>query len=260
MRLRARAAACERTKMETPKHTILLVDDENEIRNMLRIFLDVEDYNVLEAEDGKTALQKVISDKPSLVVLDLGLPDMDGQDVLAKIRQFSHVPVIVLTARDDDTQLVKALTAGADDYVTKPFRAEVLLARIGANLRGHSAGTVESEALTNGGIRLDLHRHEVFINDQLVAFTPKEFSLLGFFVRNKGKMLTHKQILKDIWGSNHTDDTQYLRVYIGQVRSKLEGAGNLANAIVSESGIGYRMDILDRSLGHAPAPTTPDLP
>ena len=230
--------------METHKHTILLVDDENEIRSMLRIFLDVEDYNVIEAENGKTALQKVISETPALIVLDLGLPDIDGQEVITKVRQFSHVPIIVLTARDDDTQVVQALTQGADDYVTKPFRAEVLLARIGANLRGHSATPVESTELSNGPVRIDLHRHEVFINDQSVAFTPKEFALLDCFVRNKGRMLTHKQILKDVWGASHTDDTQYLRVYIGQVRAKLGEASNLANAIVSESGIGYRMEIL----------------
>ncbi len=152
--------------MEPHKHTILLVDDENEIRSMLRIFLDVEDYNVIEAEDGKTALKKVINDKPDLIVLDLGLPDIDGQEVLRKVRGFSQVPIIVLTARDDEAQLVKALNQGADDYVTKPFRAEVLLARIGANLRGHQSSKVESVELSNGPIRMDLHRHEVFIGDK----------------------------------------------------------------------------------------------
>ena len=158
--------------MEMQKHTILLVDDENEIRNMLRIFLDVEDYDVIEAENGKSALQRVINNKPSLIILDLGLPDLDGQEVLSKIRGFSQVPIIVLTARDDDAQLVRALNQGADDYVTKPFRAEVLLARIAANLRGHSASPAAAIEISNGPIRFDFDRHEVFIGDKLVPFTP----------------------------------------------------------------------------------------
>ncbi len=230
--------------METHEHTILLVDDENEIRSMLRIFLDVEDYNVIEAANGRDALQKIISETPDLIVLDLGLPDIDGQEVIAKVRGFSNVPIIVLTARDDDAQLVKALTQGADDYVTKPFRAEVLLARIGANLRGHVSSHIEAVELSNGPIRIDLNRHEVFIDDERVPFTPKEFDLLCCFVRNKGKMLTHKQILKEVWGPSHADDTQYLRVYIGQVRGKLDDIGKLGGSIVSESRIGYRMDVL----------------
>ena len=222
---------------------ILLVDDEAEIRSMLGIFLSVEDFEIVEADSGKSALRQVISAKPDLIVLDLGLPEMDGQEVITAVRQFSNTPIVVLTARADDREVVTALNAGADDYVTKPFRAEVLLARIQANLRQRKVET-EPEGIDNGPIAIDLMRHEVRINGELVPFTPKEFALLEFFVRNKGKMLTHKQILREVWGPTHVDDTQYLRVYIGQVREKLERAAGLGQSITSESGIGYRMETL----------------
>lgn len=230
--------------MTSQTRKILLVDDEPEIRNMLSIFLGVEDFEIVEADCGKAALRTAVSAKPDLVVLDLGLGDMDGVDVIKALRQFSNMPIIVLTARSDDKQTVVALTAGADDYVTKPFRAEVLLARIKANLRQTKPTHEEATEAVNGAIRMDLARHEVFVDNQRVAFTPKEFNLLHTFVVNKGKMLTHKQILREVWGPAHADDTQYLRVYIGQVREKLQTAAGLGHSIVSESGIGYRMDVL----------------
>lgn len=227
-----------------PSQKILIVDDEAEIRNMLNIFLGVEDFEILEADCGKAALRMAVSAKPDLIVLDLGLGDMDGIEVITSLRQFTNTPVIVLTARQDDRQTVVALNAGADDYVTKPFRAEVLLARINANLRQSKSDTEPPAMIENGPIRIDPARHEVFVNDRRVAFTPKEFSLLRVFMLNKGRMLTHKHILKEVWGPAHTDDTQYLRVYIGQLREKLEIAPGLGKSIVSESGIGYRMDVL----------------
>ncbi len=230
--------------MTSQSRKILLVDDEPEIRNMLSIFLGVEDFEIVEADCGKAALRTAVSAKPDLVVLDLGLGDMDGVDVIKALRQFSNMPIVVLTARSDDKQTVVALNAGADDYVTKPFRADVLLARIKANLRPTKAVQDEPTEATNGAIRMDLARHEVFVEDKRIAFTPKEFNLLHTFVVNKGKMLTHKQILREVWGPAHTDDTQYLRVYIGQVREKLQAAAGLGYSIVSESGIGYRMDVL----------------
>ena len=230
--------------MTSQSRKILLVDDEPEIRNMLSIFLGVEDFEIGEADSGKAALRAAVSAKPDLVVLDLGLGDMDGLDVIKALRQFSNMPIVVLTARSEDRQTVLALNAGADDYVTKPFRADVLLARINANLRTSKPANVETSEVTNGPVRMDLVRHEVFVGERQVTFTPKEFNLLHTFIANKGKMLTHKQILREVWGPAHTDDTQYLRVYIGQVREKLQGAGGLGSSIVSESGIGYRMDAL----------------
>ncbi len=223
---------------------ILIVDDEPEIRNMLTIFLGTEDFDILQADCGKGALRETVAAKPDLIVLDLGLPDIDGHDVIAGVRRFSNLPIVVLSARNDDRQIVRALGAGADDYVTKPFRAEVLLARIKANLRGRIHKDEASSIIENGSIRIDLLRHEVFVDQELVAFTPKEFALLQTFVINKGKMMTHKQILRDVWGPSHTDDTQYLRVYIGQVREKLESVAGLGRCITSESGIGYRMEVV----------------
>ncbi len=230
--------------MTSAPRKILIVDDEAEIRNMLNIFLSVEEFEILEADCGRTALRVAVSSKPDLIVLDLGLGDMDGVEVITSLRQFSNVPIVVLTARQDDRQTVVALNAGADDYVTKPFRAEVLLARINANLRESTSIKTQPAMIENGPIRIDPARHEVFVNGSRVAFTPKEFALLQVFLTNKGRMLTHKYILKEVWGPAHTDDTQYLRVYIGQLREKLEILPDLGKSIVSESGIGYRMDVL----------------
>lgn len=224
------------------KNTILVVDDEEEIRKMLGIFLDAADFKVCECDLGKQALRMSASVRPDLILLDLGLPDLDGKDVITKIREWSNVPIVVLTARAEDMDAAPALNAGADDYVTKPFSAEVLLARINANLRKSAVREVGEPEIVHGPIRMDLVRHEVFIDDDKVSFTPKEYDLLRFFLVNRGRMLTHKQILKEVWGPAHLEDTQYLRVYIGQVREKLEARPGLGKSIVSESGIGYRMD------------------
>jgi two-component system, OmpR family, KDP operon response regulator KdpE len=229
--------------MQEKKSTILVVDDEEEIRKMLNIFLDMVDFKVVEAESGKQAIRMAASIKPDLIVLDLGLPDMDGKDVVTALRQWSQVPILVLTVRSDDNEVTAALNLGADDYVTKPFNAEVLLARISANLRKATIREVGKTDIANGAIHMDLVRHEVSIDGVRIAFTPKEYDLLRYFLINQGRMLTHKQILKEVWGSAHVEDTQYLRVYVGQVRDKLEVKKGLSKLIVSEAGIGYRMDI-----------------
>jgi len=230
--------------MQEKKSTILVVDDEEEIRKMLNIFLDTVDFKVVEAESGKQAIRMAASVKPDLIVLDLGLPDIDGKDVVTALRQWSQVPILVLTVRSDDTEITAALNLGADDYVTKPFNAEVLLARINANLRKATVREVGEPDIVNGAIRMDLVRHEVFVDAERVPFTPKEYDLLRFFLVNRGRMLTHKQILKEVWGNAHVEDTQYLRVYVGQVREKLETKKGLGKLIVSEAGIGYRMDVV----------------
>lgn len=228
--------------MQEKKNTILVVDDEEEIRKMLRIFLDTVDFKVTESESGKQAIRMASSVKPDLILLDLGLPDIDGKEVVSALRQWSQVPIIVLTVRSEDTEVTAALNMGADDYVTKPFNTEVLLARIHANLRKAMVREVGEPDVVNGPIRMDLVRHEVFIDDERISFTPKEYDLLRYFMVNHGRMLTHKQILKEVWGPAHIEDTQYLRVYIGQVREKLGLKKGLGNLIVSEAGIGYRMD------------------
>ena len=228
--------------MHEKRNTILIVDDEEEIRKMLNIFLDTAEFKVVESENGKQAVRMAASVKPDLVLLDLGLPDMDGKDVVTVIREWSHVPIVVLTARSEDSEVAAALNTGADDYITKPFSAEVLLARIHANLRKAMVREAGEPDIMNGPIRMDLVRHEVYIDSEKVAFTPKEYDLLRYFLLNRGRMLTHKQILKEIWGAAHVEDMQYLRVYIGQLREKLKIRAGLDKLIVSEAGIGYRMD------------------
>ncbi len=228
--------------MHEKKHVILIVDDEPQIRKMLSIYFDASDYKIEESENGKQAIRMSASIKPDLIVLDLGLPDMDGKDVITAIREWSHVPIVVLTVRSGDEEVVAALNMGADDYIVKPFNADVLLARIQANLRKSTIKEMGEPELRNGPIRMDLIRHEVYINDEKVALTPKEYDLLRYFIANRGKMLTHKQLLKEIWGPAHSDDTQYLRVYIGQLRDKIEGKKSPNKMIITEPGVGYRME------------------
>lgn len=227
------------------KNTILIVDDEDQIRKMLTIYLDASGFKVEESPTGKQAVRMCASIKPDLVILDLGLPDMDGKDVIPQIRSWSQVPIVVLSARNADDEVVASLNLGADDYVCKPFSADVLMARINAGLRKATIREAGEPELVNGGLKMDLVRHEVFFNETKIAFTPKEYDLLRYLMINRGKMLTHKQILNEIWGSAHSDDTQYLRVYIGQVREKLEAHAVNSQFIVTEPGIGYRMEILE---------------
>ena len=205
-------------------------------------FWIVLDFKTVESDSGKQAIRLAASVKPDLVVLDLGLPDMDGKAVVAALRQWSHVPILVLTVRADDQEVAATLNSGADDFITKPFSAEVLLARINANLRKVMIRETGEPEISNGPLRMDLVRHEVYIGSERVQFTPREYDLLRYFMVNCGRMLTHKQILKEVWGPAHVEDTQYLRVYVGQLREKLSADPNLAKLIVSEAGIGYRMD------------------
>lgn len=229
--------------MHQKKNTILIVDDEPQIRKMLNIYLEASDYKIEESENGKQAIRLCAAIKPDLVLLDLGLPDMDGKEVITALREWSQVPIVVLTVRADDEEIVSALKAGADDYVIKPFNADVLLARLEANLRKSAVKEAGEPELANGPVRVDLVRHEVFLNDKKVAFTPKEYELLRYFIVNRGKMLTHKQILKEVWGPAHAEDTQYLRVYVGQLREKIETNTKL-KLIATEPGVGYRMEAI----------------
>jgi two-component system KDP operon response regulator KdpE len=231
--------------MHEKKNTILVVEDEPQIQKMLGILLDVENFKIAESTSGKQALRMCASVKPDLILLDLGLPDMDGKEVIADIRKTSQVPVIVLSVRSDDEEIATALNIGANDYVTKPFNVEVLLARINAALRSSAVRDAGQPELCNGVLRMDLVRHEVFVNNVQVPFTPKEYDLLRFFMVNRGKMLTHKEILRTVWGAAHSEDTTYLRVYIGQIREKIEESPKSPALIVTEAGIGYRMEVQD---------------
>jgi two-component system KDP operon response regulator KdpE len=230
--------------MKEKKNTILIVDDEPQIRKLLRIMLETEDFKSVECENGKQAIRQVPSVKPELVILDLGLPDLDGKEVIKGIREWSQVPIIICSVRSDDDEIAEALNLGADDYVVKPFNPTVLIARINANLRKAATQEAGEPEISNGKILMDLVRHEVFIDGEKIAFTPKEYKLLRYFVINRGKMLTHRQILKDVWGPAHGDDMQYLRVYVGQIREKIETNANDPQYIITEPGIGYRMEAI----------------
>lgn len=233
--------------MHEKKNTVLIVDDEPQIRKMLRIFLEAADFHVEESENAKQAVRMSASIKPELVLLDLGLPDMDGKEVITAIRTWSQLPILILSVRSDDGEVATALNMGADDYVIKPFSADVLLARIQANLRKAAVKQAGEPELVNGPIRMDLVRHEVYVNEERTAFTPKEYELLRYFLIHRGKMLTHKQVLKDVWGPAHGDDTQYLRVYVGQIREKIEDNASEPRLIITEPGIGYRMELVEPS-------------
>ncbi len=230
--------------MHQKKNTILVVDDEPQIRKMLNIFLDATDFKVEESSSGKEAIRLSASLKPDLILLDLGLPDIDGKEVITAVRQWSQTPIIVLSVRAGDDEVVAALGMGADDYITKPFNPEILHARIQANLRKSVVREAGEPELINGPIRMDLVRHEVFLRDQRINLTPKEYELLRYFMINRGRMLTHKQVLKEVWGPAHAEDTQYLRVYIGQVREKIEDNASKPQMIITEPGVGYRMEML----------------
>lgn len=231
--------------MHEKRNVVLVVDDEPEIRKMLNIFLEVSDFKVTESEAGKEAIRLAASIKPDLIILDLGLPDMDGMEVITAIREWSQVPIIVLTVRSEDESIAHALNIGADDYIVKPFGIEVLVARINANLRKSAIRDTGEPDIVNGAIRMDLVKHKVYIDGKQIPFTPKEYELLRYFMSNRGKMLTHKQILKHVWGVAHAEDTQYLRVYVRQLRDKLKVRPDLANLIMAETGIGYRMEYME---------------
>ncbi len=219
---------------------VLVVDDERPIRRLLHTSLTAEGYEVIEAENGAQALAAAAREKPDVVLLDLGLPDHDGLDVLRQIREWSKVPVIVVTVRAGETEKVAALDSGADDYVTKPFGMGELSARLRTALRHGTQVEIGAPVFVSGPLSVDLAKRRVAMNGEEVKLSPKEYDLLRLFVRNSGRVLTHQMILKEIWGPAHAQDTQYLRVYVGQLRQKLHDDPAEPKLIRTEPGVGYR--------------------
>lgn len=230
--------------MPQKKSAILIIEDELPIRKVLGIALEGAGYKVIECDNGKEGTRLAASVSPELILLDLGLPDIDGKEVIANIRAWSQTPIIVCSVRNSDQEIIQALSAGADDYVTKPFNPDVLLARIYTNLRKAATQQAGDPELVNGIIRIDLVRHKVFLEAREITLTPKEYELLRYFLIHAGKMLTHRQILKEVWGNAHTDDMQYLRVYVRQLREKIEPNPTQPCYIITEQGIGYRMELV----------------
>lgn len=222
--------------------SILIVDDEPQIRKFLRIALEASGFAVVEASNGAEGVARCATTAPSLVILDLGLPDIDGQDVVRRIREWSEVPILVLSVRQSEAEKVALLDAGANDYVVKPFGIQELLARIRALLRrGGRPEPAATAEIVVGALAIDLARHEVRVDGEPVKLTPKEFDLLRVLAQNAGRILTHGQILREVWGKAHEHDTQYLRVFISQLRHKLHDDPADPRFILNEPGVGYRM-------------------
>jgi two-component system KDP operon response regulator KdpE len=222
---------------------LLLVEDERPIRRFLRASLEGEGYRVLEAETGEQALKLAAQQPPDLVVLDLGLPDRDGQDVLRQLREWLHAPIIILSVRDQEKQKIAALDNGADDYLTKPFSTGELLARIRVALR-HAArvgGPRELSAFVSGDLKVDLAARQVFVEDSEVHLTPIEYKLLTTLVRHAGKVLTHRFLLQEVWGPHHLRETHYLRVFMASLRRKIESESARPRYLLTEPGVGYRL-------------------
>jgi two-component system, OmpR family, KDP operon response regulator KdpE len=218
---------------------ILIVDDEIQIRLLLEITLSAQGYKIVEAGTGKEGLALAASIQPTLIILDLGLPDYDGLEILKKLREWYFKPIIILSVKNTEEDIVKALDNGANDYLTKPFRTGELLARIRMAIR-QSQGTKATPIITIGALSIDLENHVLRKDDLIVKLTPTEFSLLALFVKYEGRVLTHQFLLKEVWGMGYCDQTQYLRVFVAQLRKKTEENPLKPKLLITESGIGYR--------------------
>lgn len=219
---------------------VLVVDDELQIRRFLRITLEANNYDVYEAEDGKTAIVECARLRPDVVILDIGLPDIDGIEVVRRLREWTKTPIIMLSVRDADRDKVAALDAGADDYLTKPFSLEELMARMRVAQR-HAQPDPDNSVFVAGPITVDLARRLVTRNGEPVRLTPTEYALLRLMIHHAGRVLTHGYILREVWGPEYVNETHYLRVYFAQLRQKLEDVPALPSLIVTEPGVGYRL-------------------
>ena len=217
----------------------MIIDDEVQIRRLLEITLSASGYKISEASTGKEGLALAATRQPVLIILDLGLPDADGLDILKKLRQWYEKPIIVLSVRKSEDDIIKALDNGANDYLTKPFRTGELLARIRVAIR-QSQGVSDNPNLQFGNLSIDLANHTARKNNEIVKLTVTEFSLLALLAKNEGRVLTHQYILKEIWGMGYLEQTQYLRVFIAQLRKKVEDEPAKPKWLRTESGVGYR--------------------
>jgi len=221
--------------------SVLIIDDEPQIRKFLRISLASQGYRVLESTDGRDGLARAALEQPDLVVLDLGLPDMDGQDVLGELRSWTRVPVIVLSVRSSEAEKVRALDAGANDYVTKPFGIQEFLARVRALLRLPQSTTNSPGQVLCGALCIDLAFRRVSLGERTVSLTRKEYAVLAELARHAGRVVTQQHLLKLVWGPSHAGDSHYLRVVIGHLRQKLGDDPAAPRFIVTEAGVGYRL-------------------
>jgi two-component system KDP operon response regulator KdpE len=227
------------------KAKLLIIDDELPIRRFLRASLADSGFELLEAATGAEGIKMVATENPDVVLLDLGLPDIDGIDVAKSLREWTSVPIVVLSARGQEKDKIEALDAGADDYLTKPFGLGELLARTRVALRHaqQAGGGEEPVVFETGGLKVDLAARQVFVDGDEVHLTPIEYDLLRTFVRHAGKVLTHRQLLARVWGEAYTEESHYLRVYMGQLRHKLEPNPAEPRYLITETGVGYRLRV-----------------
>jgi len=225
----------------TGKTRVLVVDDEVAILRFLKPALEANDYEMVSSGTVAEALRRIAADAPDIVLLDLGLPDGDGKQVIQRAREWSDLPIVVLSAREREAEKIEALDLGADDYVNKPFQVGELMARMRTALRHRMLRQAQTPLLRVGGVEIDAVRHRVTRAGAEIKLTPKEFELLSFLARHAGRVLTHKQILTAVWGPAHVEDTQYLRVYVGQLRQKIEDKPDDPQIVLTDPGIGYRV-------------------
>jgi len=228
--------------MSSVRPQILVIDDEPQIHRFLSPALDAAGYDAKRADSGQEGLRGIALWSPDAVVLDLGLPDMDGKEVLRRAREFYSGPVIVLSARDKEAEKIAALDLGANDYVEKPFGVGELLARIRAGLRQGALRPAATGLLTAGDITIDLDRRLVMKGEERIKLRPKEYDVLAYLARSAGKVISHVDLLTAIWGTAHADDVQYLRVVIGQLRQKIEPDPAVPTVVLTEAGVGYRLE------------------
>jgi two-component system, OmpR family, KDP operon response regulator KdpE len=229
----------------TYKPLVLVIEDDPQIRQFLKAVLSIHEFRYLEATTAREGLMHAASHNPDVIVLDLGLPDQDGLEVTAHLRSWSSIPIIILSARGQESDKVTALDLGADDYVSKPFGAGELLARIRVAIRHKQQSSVsaESSVIVVQKLRIDLARREIFFDDQQIYLTPLEYKLLITLAKYAGKVLTHQQLLKAVWGPAYANQVQYLRVYMGQLRRKIERDPAQPVYIQTEQGVGYRLAV-----------------
>ena len=223
-----------------PAQSVLIIDDEVQIRRLLRVTLKANGYRVLEAASGPDGLAEAAQRNPGVIILDLGLPGMDGLAVLQRLREWSRAPVLVLSVQEGEADKVSALDNGADDYMTKPFSTAELLARLRVVQR-HAQPEAANAVFRSGDLEMDLAARKVMVRGQEIKMTPTEYSLLQLLVRNAGKVVTHRQILREVWGPAYGDQTHYLRVYVAHLREKLEADPGRPELLITEPGVGYRL-------------------
>ena len=222
------------------KKTILLIEDDSAIIRLLKVALETNDYKVIVAKTAIEGISLFLSERPDLILLDLGLPDVDGMEVVSQVREISKTPIIVVSARSNENEKVAALDSGADDYVTKPFNVKELLARIRVSLRKSINENDLNTVFEKNNLKIDFDKYQAFLNDEAIHFTPIEFKILKLLIDNRGKVLTHKFIQNEIWGYESLDEYQSLRVYMAALRKKIEKDTSKPEYIVTEIGVGYR--------------------